>query len=174
MINGNLRVFFALQPLETVAHKLWALSPPLTQGRRLPWQTLHVTLAFIGEVDQGQCDQLAALGDSLSGRAFELSFEQLRYQPGRGVLSVVPHQAPFALQALERQLRRRLSEQGFRTDTRAFRPHVSLARRARLDDIPVTVTPVIWSVDGFCLMASHMSAQGSRYEVLRRWTLAAA
>ena len=170
MPDQHQRMFFALQPPEPIARALWALTPPLTHGRRLPWQMLHITLAFIGDADPAQQRQLLAIGDALSVQPFSLSLERLHYQPARGVLWAAPRGTPFALQASVRHLHSQLREQGLPVDSKPFRPHVTLARKAELDGGLLEIAnPVCWPVDGFCLMASHLSPQGARYEVVRRW-----
>ena len=165
------RMFFAFQPPEFIARELWRQSPPLTRGRRLPWQTLHVTLSFIGNANTQQRDHLLSIGNALRGQPFTLVFERLRYRAaGRGMLWITPQATPFALQALQRQLRNSLLEHGFPVENKPFRPHVTLARQAVVADETLPVPdPVVWPVTDFCLMVSHLLPQGSQYEVVRRW-----
>lgn len=171
MPDQHQRMFFALQPPALIARELWRQSSPLTGGRRLPWQTLHVTLAFIGEVNAPQRNCLLTIGDALCGQPFTLTFERLHYRAaGRGMLWLTPQATPFALQALQRQLRNSLLENHFPVENRPFRPHVTLARQAAVADAALlTPDPVVWPVADFCLMLSHLSPQGSQYEVVRRW-----
>ena len=62
-------------------------------------------------------------------------------------------------------------------DDRPYAGHLTLARvakRARTDLRPLTGALVAarWTVDRICLVESHLSSTGARYEVLERFPLA--
>ena len=65
----TLRVFFALWPDADARDRLAALAQDVaarTQGRAPPSLNLHVTVAFIGEIDAGRIDALRAIGASVA------------------------------------------------------------------------------------------------------------
>ncbi|HEY9182034.1 MAG TPA: RNA 2',3'-cyclic phosphodiesterase, partial [Gammaproteobacteria bacterium] len=64
----------------------------------------------------------------------------------------------------------RLAERGFRADERIYRPHVTLARRAR--PVEAEVEPVRWRVEDLALVESFPDGRNVHYEVLERWPLA--
>jgi 2'-5' RNA ligase len=54
---GQLRLFVALWPDESLQRQLLAQSAPLAElGRRIPARNLHVTLAFLGSVEERKVD----------------------------------------------------------------------------------------------------------------------
>jgi 2'-5' RNA ligase len=62
---------------------------------------------------------------------------------------------------------------GIAPETRAFQPHITLARgRGMLGATGWPQSPVprvAWQVNGFALFESHMGKDGSDYAVLARW-----
>ena len=91
-------------------------------------------------------------------------FEQSR------VLWIAPSSVPPELAALERELWERLTERGFEREPRIYRPHVTLARRARaVPEEPFE--PVLWHAADLALVESVPAGKKARYEVLERWPL---
>ncbi|HEU5198464.1 MAG TPA: RNA 2',3'-cyclic phosphodiesterase [Ktedonobacterales bacterium] len=103
---------------------------------RLRWVdpgTLHLTLAFLGELDDEQLDKaIQATTDTAAGaKLFALSIGSLgTFGPPRsprvvwsGVTGDTPH-----LLSLQKRLSTRLAEQGFPPEERPYAPHLTLAR----------------------------------------------
>jgi 2'-5' RNA ligase len=61
-------------------------------------------------------------------------------------------------------------ERGFRADDRVYRPHVTLARRAR--PVEADIEPIRWRVEELALVESFPDGRNVHYEVLERWPLA--
>jgi 2'-5' RNA ligase len=65
-----------------------------------------------------------------------------------------------------------LAARNFRTERSAFAAHVTLLRKAgQPEDLP-PLPELDWPVEECVLVRSELSAQGSRYQVLERYTLA--
>ena len=62
-----------------------------------------------------------------------------------------------------------LAERGIRREERTYRPHVTLARRAR--PVEAAVAPVRWVVEDLALVESFPDGRNVHYEVLERWPL---
>ena len=60
-------------------------------------------------------------------------------------------------------------QRGFRAEERVYRPHVTLARRAR--PVAAEVEPVRFPVRELALVESFPEARNVHYEVLERWPL---
>jgi 2'-5' RNA ligase len=127
----NRRLFFALWPddaerdaIVAAARRLFPLS-----GRPVSAADLHVTLAFVGSVDDARTDRLLELERPLPG--IPLCFDHLEHWPKPRVLVAAARQTPAALQHVVDELWRRLDRFGFARETRPFRPHVTLARDVR-------------------------------------------
>lgn len=167
-----LRLFLALQPGPQAREALAA------HVRRWAWdaqsvphvpQDWHLTLHFIGPLPQAQLDALAPALD-VPMAPFELSFGEAALWP-HGVAVLLPQTVPSALTQLQAQLGERLRAQGLRTDTRPYRPHVTLARHAQQALPPATADLPVWRwpVCSYALMASNTLPAPARYRVLRQY-----
>jgi 2'-5' RNA ligase len=66
-------------------------------------------------------------------------------------------------------LRFALAAQGFMLQDRAFRPHVTLARKVKAARRGVLDPPLAWPADRFALVRSITGPAGSRYEPVHWW-----
>jgi 2'-5' RNA ligase len=165
------RVFFALWPDDATRGALSRATRAAVQasgGRPIAKERLHLTVAFLGE--------LAAEGLAVARRVppievgtFELTLDALGVWPESRVLWLAPHEPAAALLELEVRLWDRLVERGFVAEERVYRPHVTLARRAR--PVDVAVAPVHWRVAELALVESFPAGRNVHYEVLERWPL---
>ncbi len=76
---------------------------------------------------------------------------------------------PAALLELEQRLWEALESRGFEREPRIYRPHLTLARRARA--VEEEVEPAIWHVEELVLAESLTDGRKVHYEVLERWPL---
>ncbi len=162
------RLFLALLPGPAVQAALaeharaWRWPPDAARYAPADW---HVTLHFLGAVPRARLDELrAALAAPLE--PFELRFgEPLLWPHGLAVL--LPMAVPAALQRLHEALGLRLRQLGLRTDERAYRPHLTLARKAG-QALPPAPPAWGWRVRGYVLMESTGDA-AARYRVVQRY-----
>lgn len=140
-------------------------------GRRMRDDTLHMTLAFLGETDVENLPHLLAPPADLAPPAFTLALDDWGCWKG-GIGWAAPSRTPEPLRGLASDLRGWLRDADFRLEARAFAPHVTLVRDARLAALPGTMPPIGWRVDSYVLVRSRPAAGGSRYDVLGRWPLA--
>lgn len=166
------RLFFALRPDRAAAAALARLAEALLgngRGRPVPERNLHLTLAFLGTVDapaQRRAEQVPPVPVG----AFRLCLDHIGYFRRSGTLWLGPSAVPQALMALEQGLWQGLCAAGFEREKRAFRPHVTLARRSRAAPRGA-VADVAWDVDALTLMESVPADDGVEYRALRRWPL---
>ena len=160
-----LRLFVALWPGASVRRALatcrdgtvWPAAAAPT-----PSAKLHLTLHFIGSVPAAR---VAELGAALQVRApaFDLCLD-LAECWRNGVAVLRPGVVPEPLLRLHADLAEVLRRLGLPVETRAFRPHVTLARRATPGQT-VAARPVHWRVSGHALV---QSTDDGRYQVLLR------
>ena len=130
-----------------------------------PTSRLHLTLHFLGAVPRPRVPELID-GLQVSCSHFTLQLDQVQCWPN-GVAALMPQAAPAALIALHAALRDRLERLGLATETRSYRPHVTLARHARDSAAPVAISPVDWLIGGYVLVESK-SGTGD-YALLRQF-----
>jgi RNA 2',3'-cyclic 3'-phosphodiesterase len=135
-----LRLFVALEIPAAVRNNLAALLGELRKAdadalkHRARWvrpENLHVTLKFIGHLDGAKADSIRAmLGQVRSDSPVTIEFRGLGFFPGEKrphVLWVGTITSPN-LPGLADDIDKRLEPLGVPRETRAFRPHLTLAR----------------------------------------------
>lgn len=168
------RVFFALpcSNSEKAALAQWRMTHlRAIRVRWVPQANLHLTLAFIGAIGDDALRQLLELGEHVSGRPFSLHLSRLG-QWGRGkVVWLAPNETPPALTELVDSLNRELSTAGMPVDDRAYRPHLTLARKAESPRLPNVQPDIELSIDHYALFESVPTGQGVEYHALKTWPL---
>jgi len=168
------RLFFALWPPARAARGLqaWAQQAAReTRGRVTRAETIHLTLAFLGEVDEQGLSLAVEAGRGAGGRAHSLPIEQARWWKHNRIVWVGPNETPAPLACLEVELKRNLLEKGFELETRPFAAHVTLIRKAQEPRGLPPLPELDWPVAEFVLVRSELSREGSSYEVLERFAL---
>ncbi len=167
------RLFFALWPDAQARLALAARGKEVARrcgGRPVPAANLHLTLAFLGEVEPSAIPALREAAGAGGGEAFELALDRLGAFARAGVAWAGCRVAPPALLALQAGLARRLGEAGFPQEERPFAAHLTLARRIRVPLAPEAMDPVRWPVGAFALVES-VRGEGA-YRTLAEWPLA--
>lgn len=176
------RLFFGIAVPASVHPLITALRANLAlpaSARPVPTANLHLTLAFVGPVPTDQLPKLTQLAGRVASRPFELTLDRIGYWARPKVCWLAPAVTPDRLQRLASDLTLRLGKAGFRTETRRYAPHLTLARKVTN---PVTAlngqgTALTsgrfprWRVDHFALYESTQTNQGIRYPVVQRWPL---
>jgi RNA 2',3'-cyclic 3'-phosphodiesterase len=174
--EARLRVFFALWPPATVAGALHLVATTIAKqagGRPMARDTLHQTLAFIGDVPASRVANLEALAAGLTDcPAAAMSLDRLGYWRHNHIVWAAPSVPSAQLSLLAERLGLALERAGFPVEKRPFQPHITLLRNVhKLPDLPV-LQGQEWPVDDFVLVASQLTPEGSQYRVLGRWPLA--
>lgn len=158
------RLFTALWPTPAVRAALaqwqdaWTWPP---QAARVKPDQLHVTLHFLGDVPDERVPELA--------QALRLPFEPFTLDLGEpqvwssGIAVVQPHGTPAPLQRLHAALGTRIAALGLPLESRPYRAHVTLARRAQGATPPAGGPGLHWQVDdGYVLVRSGPGGAGYR------------
>jgi len=165
------RVFFALWPDDTTRSALRFATQRAVQassGRPIAKDNLHLTVAFLGELTADGLAAARAVPPIQVGE-FEITLDAVGVWPESKILWLAPMAPPPALGELEARLWDGLADRGFRVEERIYRPHVTLARRARA--IEEVVEPVRWPVRELALVESIPYGKNVHYEVLETWPL---
>jgi len=133
----------------------------------MPTENLHITLAFLGQVDGGQFDTIVAAARSVQPRRFTLRLDEPGYWTHNHIAWLGTGQAPDELKAMVAELRTALVQAGIRFDPKPFVPHVTLVRNARppKEEWP-TLNPVEWAVNGFALISTERDESGPYYRIV--------
>lgn len=167
------RLFFALWPDDKTRAEIHALNQSIEQpGRKLVPENLHITLVFLGNVDEAIAEAVQRDAARIKGSPIRLQFDELDYWKRPRVLCLTCHRQPKNLYALVNALTRMVEAHPVRLDKRHYRAHITLARKAQAR--PSTIfLPISVYADHFALVESISTELGVRYEVLETWPLEA-
>jgi 2'-5' RNA ligase len=124
------RLFVALDLPDLVKLSLEPLTRGLGDVRWLDPEQQHLTLRFIGELDNGRTNDVVEALALVPGTPFELTLRGLGHFPLRGapkVLWVGVARCP-ELGRLKHHIDRALAQAGIEREGRKFTPHVTIAR----------------------------------------------
>jgi 2'-5' RNA ligase len=182
-----MRLFVAVVPPPAILEEIEQLVAPHRDAwPDLRWvrrDFLHITLAFLGEVEERSLDRLLPRLERVAAGypRLELSFAGAGAFPGRGTHARVLWTGLYG----DRRALSRISASAYAAarragasdgDTKPFRPHLTLARCRR----PTDVRPLIdelaayagaqWAAGDVHLVRSHLGAD-MRYETIKSWSL---
>jgi len=175
------RVFFAVWPDQEVRDALELLARDCaarTSGRAPDPANLHVTLAFIGNVDAHGVAVLREIGRNAAAAAapFALILDRIGAFHKQEIAWLGCSRLDSEMQSLADGLFSRLAAAGFELEDRLYRPHVTLARRARTRALDWTSDgalgrPIVWNVSRLTLTASTHAQGALRYVAIDSWPL---
>ena len=169
------RLFFAIWPEIQLADELNALGRQQRQqagGRQMRADTLHMTLAFLGDQPLERLPDLCVAAGRVHAECFDLRLDRVAGWRANRLCYAAPSFVPPALLLLAKQLRECLGAAGFTFDGKAFKPHVTLLRNLQAIPEEQVIQPIDWTAKEFLLMQSLPASEGTRYKVLGRWSLA--
>lgn len=168
------RLFFALVPPASVRdaiHQASRAAVQLSDGRPVPAENFHITLAFLGYVgDAATRDALNAAAE-VQAPTFSFDLDEIGYWASSQVLWYGCSGTPSKLRELTLELRRRLTARGLKFDPDKFVPHVTLARWVRKLGHFGPAERIHWDVQEFTLVRSVTRAGGVDYTPLEHWPL---
>ncbi len=178
-----LRLFVALELPYEVRQRVAMLSAGLPEARWVAPESLHITLRFIGEVDEHVAEDIDAELIGVRGRPITISLDGLGCFESRDRVRAVWARvaAGEELNHLQRSIENAVRRAGLAPDSHKFVPHVTLTRLRRVSvDV---VAPYLahngdfragpFEVRHFTLFRSHMGHGGSHYEALAQYDLLA-
>ena len=177
------RLFVALELPQVLKWAVGGLQAGLRDARWLDADALHVTLAFIGEVDPSAQRRIEEALDRVEAPALALALHGLGHFPPRGAPRVLWAGASPAreLGALAAAVRRELARAGHPPERRKFAAHVTFARFRRPPPSPALQdylgthslfrTPAV-AVGSFRLLSSVLRPSGARYTTEADYPLA--
>ena len=169
-----MRAFIAIELPRGFADEVAGLArqlAPVAKGRFSPRGNYHVTLAFLGEIGEAQArDAIAALDVACAGPAsIELRSDGLGHFGRPSDATLWLGVSPTAdLADLCERVRGELAAAGLPYDDKPFRPHITLARRAKLPKgaLPDLAFPLPDEASRVTLFKSTLTQDGPIYKPL--------
>lgn len=166
------RLFLALWPDEAVRGELRRVAQGCG-GREVAVENLHVTLKFLGSLDAAARNCVEQALDGVSAAPFTLVLDRVDYRRRQRMVWLSASRLPETLAVLAEHIDQRLQGCGVPAENRPYHAHVTLMRKAARAPAELDSDPVVWPVASVVLAASRTLPDGARYQVLRRWALAA-
>lgn len=168
------RVFFAIFPNKFVQDQLTHQTGILEStcgGRKVKSQHMHLTLLFLGNVSAHRIETLQQAVKNILAEKFELSLEEIRCWKQSQIVYIQAKRFPAELFSLVNSLKSVLSEAGFSFDKRAYKPHITLIRKATHQARIDLTKPIKWHVNQWFLVQSKQTDYGIDYIPLSQWCL---
>ena len=172
------RIFFALWPPSAAAAGAGGVARNIASqhgGRPTRCDTIHLTLAFLGNVPVSALPGLCSLGRRLQADGFDLRLDRIAYWAHNHVLWAGCLATPDGLTDLQRRMQTLLAEGGYPVEPagRRFTPHITLVRKlvlAESRDFP-PLLPLSWHCASFVLVQSVLTPDGPNYRVIETFPL---
>lgn len=172
------RVFFALWPSTANAASLAEIArveATLSGGRPTRQVTIHLTLAFLGDIPETRLPALIAAAQTVRAAPFALELDHLGYWRHNRIRWAGCTNPPPELGDLVDRLREALNAADFAVDRSHadFVPHITLLRKCIRPTAGQTIEPPLhWPADEFVLVRSRLDDEGANYERLSGFGLA--
>ncbi|MBF0250192.1 MAG: RNA 2',3'-cyclic phosphodiesterase [Alphaproteobacteria bacterium] len=177
-----IRLFTAVAIPERHRQHLAATMHGIKGARWVAEENLHVTLRFIGEVDEDVALDLDAALAEVRGEPFTLAVQGVGAfgHPPRVLWAGVKAEPEGALAHLHAAVESALVRAGLEPEGRKFAPHITLARfKGRppadalgmfLEDHALLTFPE-FTVEGFILYRSILGHEGPHYDAIAEYQL---
>ncbi|MGE4279174.1 MAG: RNA 2',3'-cyclic phosphodiesterase [Magnetospirillum sp.] len=174
-----IRLFVGVPLPGELAARLESLGGGIPGARWVAARNLHLTLRFIGEVDEDVAEDLHHRLSALRAPAFDVQLRDFGTFGGRKPRALwAGVESNAALSSLHDRIEAQAQGLDLPAEKRGFTPHVTLAwlKQAPSDRIAAFLrhhSPFAaqFRVDDFCLYQSHLHAQGAEYQVLAEYAL---
>ena len=168
-----IRLFVGIAIPSKVKSRLLLLSSGLPGARWTRQESYHLTLNFIGSVDQGVAEDIDDMLSKIRVDSFDLQLSGIGYFGKASAPRAlwVGIEQNVSLMSLQRKIARGLKKSGIINENRKFTPHITLARlrntpSSRLENYigehsQFSITP--FRVFEFTLFSSFLSSSGAIY-----------
>jgi 2'-5' RNA ligase len=176
------RLFTALEIPASVAMSLSLLRGGLSGARWIDPENYHITLRFIGDIDNRTAEEVADALMRVDRPSFDLALQGLNAFGSRKPHSLIACvKTPLALKDLQAEHEHILQRIGLERERRRFTPHVTLARLKNPSGPDLAAYLALrgdfrtapFPVGRFVLLSSRASRGGGPYVMEEAYPLAA-
>ncbi|MFA5389090.1 MAG: RNA 2',3'-cyclic phosphodiesterase [Candidatus Omnitrophota bacterium] len=184
----DIRAFIALEIDEQTKQKILHLLDTLKKsGADAKWLTenqLHLTLKFLGNIEDNMTQKISGVLSDISGsaRPFAINFSETGAFPDLEhprVICLGIGKGAEHLEALNREIENSLEELGFKKEERPFKPHLTLGRVRSLKNLPNLIKTIKGKekdlepidnvkIDKLTLFKSRLDPEGAVYIPITR------
>lgn len=164
------RLFLALWPTEATRKQVQNITADLhlSPRQRVKADNLHVTLVFIGGIEDELLPAIVQPMADIKAEPFALRFDQLSYWRKPRILCLTCSQFDEVVLKLVADLSAPLAALDIDLDTRPYKPHITLARHVTVKP-ELGFEPLQWDAESFALVESVSTRDGVVYQPLHAW-----
>ena len=168
------RLFFGLLPEQgirdqlVVAVKLFSIAKEM---RPISDDNLHITLLFIGDVEENACKCLEKKIAQTFIQSFTLRLDLYGYFKRPQTIWIGSTSCPSELSRLVKHLKSIGVQCGIDFDDRPYKPHVTLFRKVSKAYFPDTPSAITWKVKEFHLLESTLHENTTHYNKIASYRL---
>jgi len=178
------RLFLGLALPAPVAARITGLASGLPGARWIAPENMHITVRFIGDIDEARAEDLDGALGLVDAPGFEVSLGDLgAFSRGKRTTSVwVGVEKNPALEFLYERVESLVVREGLPPEGRKFSPHVTIARFSRSSaprqaavarylEAHAGFRTEPFPIDALVLFQSHLGSGGAHYETVSRYPL---
>jgi 2'-5' RNA ligase len=175
------RLFVAIDLPERIKDDITSTYMAIPGTRWTEEAQLHITLRFIGEVDNIITEKIANSLKSALISPFNLTLKGVGHFPPRKIPRIlwVGIADNLELIRLQNKIERSVTSTGIEADTRKFHPHITIARLNAAPPEKVALflsanslfTTEPFEVSQYHLYCSHLTKEGAHHEILQTYRL---
>jgi 2'-5' RNA ligase len=176
-----MRLFIAVDLPDEIKNYVFNLQNEINSGlTKINWvhkKNLHLTLKFLGEVEDDKVDKIKERLSSIKFDAFKLTFTKIGFFPSDKKISVIWLGIEPESKLIELQQKVDAEILNLFPDDQTFSAHLTLGRvkmikkmkdfKKIIDDIDIE--PLEFEVKSFKLMKSDLKRGGPKYEVIEEF-----
>ncbi len=176
-----IRLFIAVYPPPDIRARLSGLCAGVTDAKWVPPENMHLTLRFIGEVEEPSLDDLDQELRKIAMPSFALTLSGVGHFESRGRVHAIWAGARPSpeLNDLQHRVDAAVRRAGLPSEGRRFMPHVTLGRlrNAKPDAVGLWLQAngafrgFPFTVSEFTLFASYPGKEAAVYRVLEEYPL---
>jgi len=161
------KLFFALSPDPTVRERIIQHRNRFSiAGRLSKDNNIHLTVLYLGKLSVNQQQKIIDCANRIQVNRFELQLNHIDYFKHNKITWMGVKHIPPELSKLHHELSECGKSIELELEKRAFKPHLTLARKALLEK-KHSFTCINWPVNQFVLYESKQQADGVLYECIK-------
>ncbi len=170
-----MRTFIAINLPDRIKDKISEMTKEFPEKgvKKVEKQNLHLTLKFLGDVDEKKLEEIKQILKTIDYSKFEISLKNIGFFPNKDFIKVVwlgIEKGRNEVIGLQKQIDQKLEKCGFISE-KNYEPHLTIARvkflkdkKEFLDKLKKIKFEDNFSVSGSGLMESNLSSLGPVYK----------
>ena len=138
------------------------------EGQPVDRRNWHITLVYIGDFPEEKIPALQSAVAVIDPGQIRVRFDKVSFWQRPKIAAMLTRNVPPDLEHLVTSIQQALIPFGYAPDTRVYRPHITVVRRARPFETQRLAQPAVVEWSGFELVESVAQPGGATYRPLKQ------